>query len=54
MKIIKHTRKPIYAILLIINSLSVFSQGLKGKVISEGKDKGTLFKITLPGEKEYI
>ena len=37
MKIIKYTRKPIYIILWIIISLPVFSQGLKGKVISNGK-----------------
>ena len=50
MKIIKHTRKPIYAILLIIISLPVFSQGLKGKVISEGKAAGFV-NITIPSLK---
>jgi outer membrane receptor for ferrienterochelin and colicins len=50
MKIIKHTRKPIYTILLIISSLSVFSQGLKGKIISEGK-AAEFVNITVPSLK---
>ena len=47
MKITKYTRKSIYAILLIIISLPVFSQGLKGKVISEGK-AAEFVNITVP------
>ena len=50
MKITKYTRKPIYAILLIIISLPVFSQGLKGKVISEGK-AAEFVNITVPSLK---
>jgi outer membrane receptor for ferrienterochelin and colicins len=50
MKIIKRTRKPIYTILFIVSSLPVFSQGLKGKVISEGK-AAEFVNITVPSLK---
>jgi outer membrane receptor for ferrienterochelin and colicins len=50
MKINKHTRKQIYTILLIISSLSAFSQGLKGKIISEGK-AAEFVNITVPSLK---
>lgn len=50
MKIIKRTRKPIYTILLIISTLTVFSQGLKGKIISEGK-AAEFVNITVPSLK---
>ena len=50
MKIINYTRKSIYAILLIFSSLVSFSQGLKGKVISEGK-AAEFVNITIPSLK---
>ena len=50
MKTIKRTRNLIYAILLIFSSLPIFSQGLKGKIISEGK-AAEFVNITVPSLK---